>query len=126
MSENHVDTMATKADLGVYKVQPVDLVLDFMKLQEQMKKEFTEAGQAEKAKLFRFFLYGMFSMLGGMIFALWGLGFMDALFYVKFIGGSVFSILMAFAFGKFKEMIPSMTTNSDKLKAMLETIVKKL
>ena len=90
--------LEAKETLSQPGISKVDIVLETLDLSNKMQKEYAQASERDKKLMFRFFIYGMFTMLGTMVMSLWALGFVDILFYTKFVGGIIFSLGFAFAF----------------------------
>ena len=115
-----------KSKISFDNINPIEIIMDFVELTSRMKNEYDMASVEDKKKYFKFFVYGMIAMFLNMVVALWGLGFTEPIFYAKFILGTILSFGLAFAFGKFKEIIPQITSDPTKLKEMMNTIVSKL
>ncbi len=115
-----------KTLLHLPSTDKIDMILSTLDLSEQMKKEYQEANERDKKLMFRFFVYGILFMFGSMVMSLWALGFCDILFYLKFIGGILFSLGFAFALGKFKEIIPAILKDPTKIQEQIKNLVKKI
>ena len=120
-----IDEMETNLN-SLGNTNPVDIMLDTLKIVEGIKTEYKDANINDKKLFVKFFFYGMIFMFSSMVMSLWALGFWDALFYVKFIGGTICSLAFAFTVGKIKEVIPVISDNYEAMKTLLNKIVTKL
>ena len=120
-----IDEMETNLN-SLGNTNPVDIMLDTLKIVESIKTEYKDANINDKKLFVKFFFYGMIFMFSSMVMSLWALGFWDTLFYVKFIGGTICSLAFAFTVGKIKEVIPVISDNYEAMKTLLNKIVTKL
>ena len=124
-TEETIEEMETNVN-SLGNNNPVSIMLDTLKIVESIKDEYKNANEIDRQRFIKFFFYGMFFMFSSMVMSLWALGFIDALFYAKFIGGTMCSLAFAFTVGKIKEVIPVLTDNYESMKKLLNKIVVKL
>jgi hypothetical protein len=105
---------------------PLDILMNFLDLETLIKEEYEKAMALERQKFIKFFFYALLFMFLSMIAALWGLGFVDYMFYVKFILGIMCSLGLAFITGRVKDYIKVQVMDKNYLKSLMEQIVKKL
>jgi len=97
----------------------ISLVLDFLDIENTIKKEYAAANALEKKKLIRWFSMGLLFMFGSMCISLWALGaigtpiIIDVMFMVKFIAGTLSSLGLGFIVSKVKDEL-SISIKSDK------------
>lgn len=97
----------------------ISLVLDFLDIENTIKKEFAAATALEKKKLIRWFSMGLLFMFISMCVSLWTLGavgsaiIIDYLFMAKFIAGTLASLGLGFIVSKVKDEM-SISIKSDK------------
>jgi hypothetical protein len=97
----------------------ISLVLDFMDIENTIKKEYAAANMLEKKKLVRWFSMGLLFMFGSMCLSLWALGalgtpiIIDWVFMTKFISGTLASLGLGFIVSKVKDEM-TISIKSDK------------
>jgi hypothetical protein len=125
--QSQTEFVDSKKEQAKYIPSLLDVVWDFLGLEKAMEVKFENKSSELKKSYFKFFIFGVIFAYIGIFFTLTGIGI--TLTWQQYLW-TIFSFLVsmgfAFVWGKFKESIPLILNDQEKLKEMLTIIVKKL
>lgn len=112
----------------------IGIFLDFIDLEDTIKKEYAAANAQDRKKFIRWFAMGLVFMFSSMLAALIGLALWEMIgieefiwFMAKFIFGTAASLLLGYVVSKVKDQI-SIDVKNDRnyLEKLLKSVVTKL
>ena len=126
--ESKTDFVHNQKAKSVFKKPTIlDTVWDLMGLEKAMEVKYESKLETVKINYFKFFIFGILFAYASIFISLQGIGIiLTWQQYAWMIGSFGISIGFAFIWGKFKEAVPLILNDPEKLKNLLDKIVTKL